>query len=149
MIVWSSSIDIQRPPEIVFDFLANIQDVQQSDDSPVLALDLITEAPPRLGSKYREVVQMIPLLRGEIISEITAFDPHRVLEMAWRGPGMTGTDRYELAITQDGTTLNHTKCVSCSGVLRVMEPFMRIPLIPRLEERLVDIKHLLEVGDNP
>jgi hypothetical protein len=62
---------------------------------------------------------------------------------------MTGTDRYELAITQDGTTLNHTKCVSCSGVLRVMEPFMRIPLIPRLEERLVDIKHLLEVGDNP
>jgi hypothetical protein len=60
MIVWSSSIDIQRPPEIVFDFLANIQDVQQSDDSPVLALDLITEAPPRLGSKYREVVQMMP-----------------------------------------------------------------------------------------
>jgi hypothetical protein len=127
MIVWSSSIDIQRPPEIVFDFLANIQDVQQSDDSPVLALDLITKAPPRLGSKYREVVQMMPLLRGEIISEITAFDPQRVLEMAWRGPGMTGTDRYELAITQDGTTLNHTKCVSCSGVLRVMEPFMRIP----------------------
>jgi hypothetical protein len=30
-----------------------------------------------------------------------------------------------------------------------MEPFMRIPLVPRLEERLVDIKHLLEAGDNP
>jgi hypothetical protein len=149
MIVWSSSIDIRRPPEVVFDFLANIQEVQQSDDSPVLALDLITEGPPRLGSKYREVVQMMPFIKGEIISEITAFDPPRVLELAWRGPGMTGTDRYELTNIQDGTTLNHKKCMSCTGVLRFMEPFMRIPLIPRLEERLVDIKQLLEKGDNP
>jgi hypothetical protein len=148
MIVWSSSIDIRRPPEMVFELLANIQGVQQSEDSPVLALDLITEGPPRLGSRYREVVQMMPLIKGEIISEITAFDPPRVLEMAWRGPGMTGTDRYELAATQDGTTLNHTKCVSCPGILRIMEPFMRIPLIPRLEERLVDIRHLLEAGGN-
>jgi len=51
MIVWSSSIDIRRPPEAVFEFLANIQDVAQSDDSPVLALDLITEGPPRLGER--------------------------------------------------------------------------------------------------
>jgi hypothetical protein len=83
MIVWSSSIDIHRPPEVVFEFLANIQDVQQSDDSPVLALDLVTEGPPRVGSRYREVVQMMPLIKGEIISEITAFDHPRVLEMAW------------------------------------------------------------------
>lgn len=149
MIVWSSSIDICRPPEVVFDFLANIQDVPQSDDSPVLALDLITEGPPRLGSRYREVVQMMPFIKGEIISEITAFEPPQVLEMAWRGPMMTGTDRYELATIQDGTTLSHMKCVSFPGVLRVIEPFMRIPLIPRLEERLVEIKHQLEVGDNP
>ena len=149
MIVWSSSIDIRRPPEAVFEFLANIQDVQQADGSPVLALELTTEGPPRLGSRYREVVQMMPFMKGEIISEITAFDPPRVLEMAWTGPGMTGTDRYELATIPDGTTLNHKKCVSFPGVLRVMEPFMRIPLIPRLEERLVEIKHLLEVGDNP
>lgn len=149
MIVWSSSIDIHRPPEVVFEFLANIQDVQQSDDSPVLALDLVTEGPPRVGSRYREVVQMMPLIKGEIISEITAFDHPRVLEMAWSGPGMTGTDRYELATIQDGTTLNHKKCVSFPGALRVMEPIMRIPLIPRLEERLVEIKHHLEVGDNP
>ncbi|MBN1147257.1 MAG: SRPBCC family protein [Anaerolineales bacterium] len=148
MIVWSSSIDIRRPPEVVFDLLANIQDVQQSDDSPVLALDLITEGPPCLGSRYREVVQMMPLVKGEIISEITAFDPPRLLEMTWRGPGMTGTDRYELASIEDGATLYHKKCVSCPGVLRMLEPFMRIPLIPRLEERLEDIKRLLEGRDN-
>ena len=149
MIVWSSSIDIHRPPEVVFELLANIQDVQQADDSPVLALDLITEGPPRLGSRYREVVQMTPFFKGEILSEITAFESPRFLEMTWRGTGMTGTDRYELAKNQDGTTLSHTKCVSWPGVLRLLEPIMRIPLIPRLEQRLVDIKHLLEEGANP
>jgi hypothetical protein len=148
MIVWSSSIDIRRPPEVVFEFLANIQDVVQAEDSPVLALDLITEGPPGLGSRYREVVQMMPLFKGEIISEITAFDSPRVLEMDWKGPGMTGTDRYELATIQVGTRLNHTKWVSCPGLLRIMEPVMRIPLIPRLEERLVAIKHLLEERDH-
>ena len=148
MIVWSSSIDIRKPPEVVFEFLANIQDVQQSDDSPVLALDLITEAPPRIGSRYREVVQMMPFVKGEILSEITAFEFPRVLEMAWSGAGMSGTDRYELDTHPYGTTLNHTKRTSFPGILRVLEPIMRKPLIPRLEQRLVDIKHILEGREN-
>jgi len=149
MIAWSSSVDIRRPPEAVFHFLANIQDVQQPKDSPVLALDLITEGPPRLGSRYREVVQMLPFFKGEIFSEITAFEPPRVLEMTWKGPGLRGTDRYELGASQEGTRLKHSKITSCPGVLRIMEPFMRGPLIPRLEERLVEIKHELEERPNP
>jgi len=144
MIVWSASIDIRKPPEVVFEFLANIQNVQQSDDSPVLALDLITEGPPRLGSRYREVVRMMPFVKGEILSEITAFEFPRVLEMTWSGPAMSGTDRYELATHQYGTTLTHAKFTSFSGILRVLEPIMRKPLIPRLEQRLVDIKRMLE-----
>jgi hypothetical protein len=149
LIKWSSSIDIRRSPEMVFEFLANIQDVEQSDGSPVLALELITAGPPHLGSIYREVVQMMPFFQGEILSEITAFEPPSVLELTWSGPGMVGTDRYQLTVIQNGTTLNHTKCVSCPGILRVMEPIMRIPLIPRLEERLVSIKNLLEEDENP
>ena len=148
MIVWSSSIDIRKPPEVVFEFLANIQDAQQSDDSPVLALDLITEGPPRLGSKYREVVRIMPFVKGQIISEITAFDFPRIIEMTWSGSGMRGTDRYKLANSQYGTTLKHTKCTSFPGILRVMEPILRIPLIPKLEQRLVDIKRILEGVEN-
>lgn len=148
MIAWTSSIAIHRPPEVVFDFLANIQDVQQSEGSPVLALDLITAGPPRLGSRYREVVQMAPFFKGEILSEVTAFEPPRVLEMAWRGPGMEGFDRYELDAFQDGTSLNHKKCTSFTGFFRIIEPLMRKPLIPRLEQRLLEIKHLLEESEN-
>jgi hypothetical protein len=148
MIRWSSSVHIRRPPEAVFEYLANIQDVQQEEGSPVLALDLTTEGPPRLGSRYREVVQMLPFFKGEILSELTAFEPPRLLEMAWTGPGMKGIDRYELAATQDGTTLKHTKDTVCLGALRLVEPFMRGALVPRLGERLVGIKRELEERPN-
>jgi hypothetical protein len=124
MIDWSLSITIHRPPEIVFDFLSNIHEVQQVEGSPVLVLDLITAGPPRQGSKYREVVQLAPFIKGEFLSEITAFEPPSVLEMTWRGSGMAGFDRYELEAIQSGTTLNHKKCTSCIGLLRIMEPLI-------------------------
>lgn len=149
MILWSSSITIHSPPETIFDFLVNIQNVQQAKGSPVLALDLITADPPRLGSRYREIVKMTPFIKGEFLSEITIFKPSRMLEMTWQGPGMAGFDRYELETIQDGITLHHKKCTSCTGLLRIVEPLMRRPLIARLEQRLVDIKRLLEESEKP
>lgn len=91
---------------------------------------------------------MMPFVRGEILSEITAFEFPRVLEMTWSGAGMRGTDRYELDTNQYGTTLKHVKCTCFLGILQVMEPVMRIPLIPRLEQRLVEIKHVIEESEH-
>ena len=148
MIAWSSSVDILRPPEAVYHYLANIQDVKREEGSPVLALDLITPGPPRLGSRYREVVQMFPFFKGEIFSEITAFEPPQVLEMSWTAPGMKGTDKYELAATHAGTSLKHTKNTVCLGALRLVEPVMRGALVPKLEERLIGIKKEVEALPN-
>jgi uncharacterized protein YndB with AHSA1/START domain len=149
MIVFRSSANIRRSPEAVFHFLANVDRVQQAGGSPVLALDRTTSEPPGLGSRYREVVRMLPFYKGEFVSEITAFEPPRLLEMAWTGPAMAGRDRYELAETQDGTALLHQKWTSPRGLLRMMEPFMRRALLPRLEERLGAIKRALEEGLGP
>jgi uncharacterized protein YndB with AHSA1/START domain len=149
MIAWSSSTEIHRPPEVVFHFLANIQDVKQEEGSPVLELELITPGPPGLGSRYREVVRMLPFFKGEILSEITAFEPPRVLEMTWRAPGMKGTDTYELAASHGGTTLKHTKNTACLGPLRLVEPLMRAALVPRLEDRLLAIKRETEALTTP
>jgi hypothetical protein len=144
MITFSSSITIARPPEAVFDFLANLQDIQQAGGSPVLILEMTTSGAPGLGSRYREVVQMLPFYKGEFISEITAFESPRLLELAYTGPGMKGGDRYDLTATGSGTNLNHKKWLSLPGILRVVEPFMRNPLFPRLEARLEAIKRYLE-----
>ena len=148
MIVFRSSIDIGRRPEAVFDFLANVHRVQQAGGSPVLVLEMTTPGPPGLGSRFREVVRMLPFYEGEFLSEITEFEPPAILEMSWTGPAMTGRDRYELAAIQEGTQLAHHKWVSCPGLLRIMEPFMRKPLFSRLEERLEAIKGRLEEGSD-
>lgn len=119
MIMFRSSVNVGRHPEAVFQFLANVDRVQQAGGSPVLALDRTTSEPPRL------------------------------LEMVWAGPAMTGRDRYGLAEVQDGTKLVHRKGTSGRGLLRVREPCVRWALLPRLEERLVAIKRALEEGQEP
>jgi len=91
---------------------------------------------------------MLPFYNGEFLNEFTAFEPPRLLEVVWTGPGMAGRDRYELTEIQGGTKLVHQKWVSCPGLLRIMEPFMRRALFPRLEERLDAIKRGLEEGLN-
>ncbi len=144
MIAFSSSVSVRRPPETVFYFLSNLHDLQQAGGSPVLSLERLTPAPPGPGFRYREVVQMFPFYKGEFITEITVFEPPRVLELAWTGPGMIGRDRYELTPVGDGTCLAHKKWLSCPGVFRIMEPFMRRRLFPRLQARLKEIKRGLE-----
>ncbi len=144
MIAFSSSIRIRRSPETVFHFLSNLHNLQQAGGSPVLSIEKLTPAPPGQGFRYREVVQMFPFYKGEFITEITVFEPPRVLELAWTGPGMIGRDRYELTPVDDGTDLAHHKWLSSPGVLRIMEPFMRKPLFPRLQARLEEIKRGLE-----
>ncbi len=144
MIEFSSSIRIHRPPEVVFHFLSDLHDLQQAGGSPVLSMEKLTPVPPGPGFRYREVVQMFPFYKGEFITEITVFEPPRVLELAWTGSGMIGRDRYELTAVDDGTELVHKKWLSSPGILRIMEPFMRRPLFPRLQARLDEIKRGLE-----
>jgi hypothetical protein len=86
-IAWDSCIDIRRSPEAVFGLLANIQNVGQTDASPVLALDLTTADPPHLGSKYREDVKMTPFFKREFLSQITLFDPLEPSTWPGRAPG--------------------------------------------------------------
>ena len=144
MIAFRSSVNIKRRPVAVFDFLANLDRVQQAEDSPVVGIEYTTSGAPRLGSRYREVVRMLPFYKGEFITEITVFEPPLVLELTWTGPAMNGRDKYELAEIEDGTKLVHQKWTSARGVLRIMEPLMRRALLPRLTERLDGIKRLLE-----
>ena len=142
MIAFCSSVNIGRRPEDVFDFFANLDRAPQAENSPVLALEMT--GPPGLGTKYREVVRMLPFYNGEFLNEFTAFEPPRLLEVLWTGPGMAGRDRYELTEIQGGTKLVHQKWVSCPGLLRLMEPIMRRALFPRLELRLREIECGLE-----
>jgi len=140
------STSINRPPADVFVFLRDKDKYPQEEDSPVLALEKTTPGPPRVGTCYREVVQMLPFYRGEILSEITRFEPNEYLEEDFRGAGMVGHLAYQFLPEKEGTKLIQRETLRYQGLLRFCEPIIRVILNHRLRERLKDIKAALEAG---
>lgn len=140
------SITIHRSPEDVFGFLRDKDKYHQEPGSPVLVLEQTTPGPAGVGTRYREVVQMFPFVRGEILSVITCFEPGARLEEDFEGAGMTGHLAYEFSPEDGGTRLTQRETVHMRGALRVFEPPIERMLSRRLWQRLEDIKAVLESG---
>jgi hypothetical protein len=140
------AIDIARPKEEVFAFLRDKDQFPQPGGSPVLLLDKVTPGPAGLGTRYREVVQMLPWVRGEILSEITGFEPgQRLAEHFW-GAGMRGHLAYTFSDRDGGTRLVQRETVQLAWFLKLFEPLFKRMLASRLEQRLATIKEILEGG---
>ena len=140
------SISINRPPADVFAFLRDKDKHPQEEGSPVLVLEKTTPGPPGMGTCYREVVQMLPFYRGEILSEITRFEPNEYLEEDFGGAGMYGHLAYQFLPEEGGTKLIQRETLHYRGLLRFGEPVIRVMLDHRLRERWADIKAVLEGG---
>ena len=138
------SISIKRPPAEVFAFLRDKDRHTQEKGSPVLLLEKTTPGAPGLGTRYREVVQMLPFYRGEILSEITRFVPDEFLEEDFWGAGMKGHLAYHFVQEGKGTRLVQQQTLHYRGALRVLEPLIRLVLGWRLRARLEEIKTELE-----
>ena len=140
------SISINRSPADVFTFLRDKDKYPQEADSPVLLLEKTTPGPPGVGTCYREVVQMLPFFRGEILSEITRFEPDESLEEDFEGAGMKGHLAYQFLPEGEGTKLIQRETLQYHGVLKLCEPLIQPILGRRLKERLESIKEILESG---
>ena len=140
------SISIDRPPADVFAFLRDKDKYPQEADSPVLLLEKTTSGPPGVGTRYHEVVQMLPFYRGSIDSEITRYEPDEFLEEDFEGPGMAGHLAYQFLPEGEGTRLIQRETLRYHGLLRLIEPLIRPGLGRRLQERLEDIQEILESG---
>jgi len=97
-----------------------------------------------VGTCYREVVQMLPSYRGEILSEITRFRENETIEEKFRGAGMHGHLVYEFRSEGEGTTLVQKEMLRYHAILRLFEPLISRILGRRLRDRLAVIKSLLE-----
>lgn len=141
------SISINRPSADVFTFLRDKDKYPQEADSPVLLLEKMTPGAPGVGTRYREVLQMLPFIRGEILSEITRFEPYEFLEEDFEGAGMKGHLAYQfLAEGEEETKLVQREMLQYRGILRLFEPLIQPILGRRLVERLEEIKRVSESG---
>jgi hypothetical protein len=129
------SITINRSPSDVFAFLRDKDTYPQEEGSPVLILEKITPGPPGVGARYREVVQMLPFVRGEILSEITRFEPGKFLAEDFHGAGMDGHLADQFLAEGGGTKLIQRETIRWRGLLKILEPLIRLVLSRQLKER--------------
>jgi len=141
------SVTIDRPPEDVFDFLAYKDRYPQKPGSPVLVLEKLTPGAPGVDTRYREVVQMFPLVRREILSRVTRFEPPRFLEEDFVGPGpMRGHLAYEFSAAGAGTLLVQRETLEVVGPWRLFSSVVERVLGRQLGNRLEALKAVLESG---
>lgn len=140
------SVFIKRPPADVYAFLRDKDTYPQKEGSPVLLLEKTTPGSVRVGTRYREVVQMLPFYRGEILSEITRIEPNEWLEEDFHGAGMYGHLSYQFLPEDGGTRLIQRESLHCRGLLNLFQFAVRLALGGRLRWRLDGIKAVLEGG---
>jgi len=126
-VIFELCIDISRPPVEVFAFLCNID--QMIAQTPlekrrlVPVYEKVTPGPVGVGTRYRELVRVLPFAHMEILNEITGFEPDQRLELEWTGGGK-GDLAYRLDLMRGGTRLHQRQSLEPRGVLRLFSPFI-------------------------
>jgi hypothetical protein len=138
--------EIDVSPYVVFIFLRDKHLHDQEQGSPVLLIEKVTPDPVGVGTRFREVVQMLPWYKGEILSEITTFhEGERIVEEFW-GAGMIGRLEYLIRPVKNGTQLYQRQQFKFNKWMILMLPLVRLMLGRRLRWRLNGIKEYLETN---
>ena len=138
------SISIKCTQEKVFTFLRDKDQHIQESNSPVLVLDRITDLPIAVGTKYREVLKMLPFYRSEIFSTITRYEPYEYLEEDFYSKGMKGHLAYQFIDSDGSTKLIQREKIFFSFPINLLNFVIKKVLHRKLLERIEEIKTVLE-----
>ncbi len=138
------SVAVDRPVEEVFAFLEDMRNHPQEESSQVISVEKLTSGPIGIGTQFREIVQTLPLVQVEMISEVTQHDPCERIEIAWRGGGMEGVLTYRFKSQVGGTGIGFHETVTAKGFMRLAQPMIRRSFERMLVDRLHGIKRVLE-----
>jgi hypothetical protein len=138
------SISINCTQEEAFIFLRDKDQHTQKRNSPVLVLERITDPPVAVGTRYREVVQMLPFYKSEIFSTITRYDPYEYLEEDFYSKSMQGHLAYQFIDVDGSAKLMQRERISFSFPINLLSPIIKKVLHRKLAERLEEIKLELE-----
>lgn len=145
MVKFILSITIQQPPATVYAFLSNKDRYfRKSKKGAVRRLEKTTPGPTCVGTRYREVVQVLPFVQKAFYSRITNLEPNRRLEEDWVGAGMRGHLTYTLEPTDKGTRLIQTQTLTPQNSLVLLSPLIRLSFGFALRWRLRKLKWRLE-----
>jgi hypothetical protein len=128
----------------VFAFFRDIDQHPRRADSIVPVYDRITTGPTGVGTRYREVIRLLPSRTGEMLSEITCYEPEHRLGYRFCGLGMEGNLVYDFEATPEGTLVIQKQSLCPLGLLALLRVPIRAAFSRMAGRRLQDIKRLLE-----
>lgn len=100
------TIDIARPPSVVFPYLTEPERLKQWVGG-LVTFDAVDGESARVGAQSRQVM----VIRGrewKLDGELTAFDPYRLVQARMQGKGFTARTSYVLEPVESGTRLTAT-----------------------------------------
>jgi uncharacterized protein YndB with AHSA1/START domain len=146
------STEIARPVDRVFAFLADMRNHPQEEETKVLRVDKTTSGPIGVGTRFREIVQMLPLVRVEMISEVTTYEPGERVAFTWRGGGMEGVLALSFRDQNGGTHLTLQETITPQGLMKLGGPLIHRSFTDTLQRRLEGLKTVLKLeagGSSP
>jgi hypothetical protein len=116
------SATINRPLEEVFGFFRDIDQHAGQEGTIVPVYDKITPGPVGVGTRYREVVQVMPFVTGEILTEVVGYEPGQRLAYRFVALGMVGELTYRFEAAEEGTRVVQRQSLWPGGWLRLFSP---------------------------
>jgi uncharacterized protein YndB with AHSA1/START domain len=141
------SAEIDRPASQVFAFLADLRNHPQEEGTKVLSVEKTTSGPIGPGTRFREIVQMLPFVRVEMVSEVSAYEPDERIVFTWRGGGMEGDLILSFHEQNGGTLLALQETIRPQGLMELAEPVIHRAFEDTQHRRLEALKRVLEQGE--
>jgi carbon monoxide dehydrogenase subunit G len=113
----SNEVTIERPPEAVFDFLANAENDGRWR-SGVLSIE--RQSGEGVGTRYRQLVKGPGGRRAKANIEITELEPGRRIGFRTTSGPVRPTGRYELEPSNGGTRVRLTLSAELGGLKRML-----------------------------
>lgn len=138
-------VDIARPPEVVFPYLADPEKLQQWM-SGLVESELLTEGVNGVGATSREVVEANGR-RMELLVEVTAYEPNERLVADITSSAFDITAEYRLETIPDGTRVHYRTETQLKGFMRLFSPFMERTVREKFEADLAALKRRVAADD--
>ena len=119
---YARSIEVPRPPEEVFAYLAAFENAAEWDPG-IESATRLTPVPTAVGSRF-EVVATFRGNAQRFEYVVTAFEPGRRIALDGDGEKARSRDVITVEPTASGSRVGYEADITLKGVLRVAEPFL-------------------------
>lgn len=143
------SVAIGRPPADVYAFLAEIQDAEPIPRRATIRMVKDPIGRTAAGTVWHESVRFAPGLWLHVDSVVTDAHRPRRLGMDFHSRWFTGHLDYEIAPAAGGSVLRQREELVPRRLIRPLRRVIARQLQPRLQERLDEIRGLLEGRQPP